>query len=132
MYSQTDELKHYGALGMKWGVRKNPSKAYTKAVRKKQQLDTESAKVSLKAAKAQSKATKKLYKARDEDDRQLALTQQHKADQLAIKAAKLRDKGTKWTRQMDKTFAAYNINRVPKKTILGGKKYVYELTKKSS
>lgn len=33
------QLCHYGVLGMKWGVRKNPSKAYVKATRKKQRLD---------------------------------------------------------------------------------------------
>ena len=33
------ELYHYGVKGMKWGVRKNPAKAYAKAVRKKRKLD---------------------------------------------------------------------------------------------
>lgn len=33
------ELRHYGVLGMKWGVRKNPVKAYAKASKKKKKLE---------------------------------------------------------------------------------------------
>jgi chromosome segregation ATPase len=38
-YHHTDELKHYGVKGMKWGVRKNPVKAYAKSKRKQLNLD---------------------------------------------------------------------------------------------
>lgn len=33
------ELMHYGVLGMKWGVRKNPARAYVKAHKKLRRLE---------------------------------------------------------------------------------------------
>ena len=33
------ELRHYGVLGMKWGIRKDPHAAYEKASAKKRKLD---------------------------------------------------------------------------------------------
>lgn len=36
-----NELMHYGVLGMKWGVRKDPSKTYAKVARKLNKLHDE-------------------------------------------------------------------------------------------
>lgn len=64
-----NELTHYGVKGMKWGVRRNPSRAYRKASTKANKLReksdeayTASRKAEMKAAKATSKYTKAKYK----------------------------------------------------------------------
>ena len=41
---QNNELKHYGVIGMKWGVRKNPAKAYAKSTKKRKKLESKYAK----------------------------------------------------------------------------------------
>lgn len=34
-----NELKHYGVLGMRWGIRRNKSKAFRKASKKANRLE---------------------------------------------------------------------------------------------
>lgn len=53
-----NELKHYGVKGMKWGVRKNPAKAYSKASRKLNKLNRHVEKKERKMNKKIAKADK--------------------------------------------------------------------------
>lgn len=59
----TSELMHYGVLGMKWGIRKNPDKAYAKASSKLRKLDKKLTKKNAKTSKLLLKASKKMNKA---------------------------------------------------------------------
>ena len=55
-----NEVCRYGVLGMRWGVRKNPAKAYAKASRKDDRLDQKSIKKGLESAKLSNKHNKRI------------------------------------------------------------------------
>lgn len=127
---QGEEIKHYGVLGMKWGVRKNPSKAYYKARKKKDRLEKKSVGLNLKSAKIRSKALKKSAKATNEKQYQKARKLEFKANKLAILSAKYQRKGLKWTKSMEKVFRDYDVRALSSSEIAAGKKYFYSVTKK--
>ena len=99
---KNNELYHYGVLGMKLGVHKNPKQATADKYQRK-------------ADKDQTKANK--YKVKYE---------QRQADESAAKAryAKAQRKAEKWTRAMNKTFAGMDVNNLPDTTVNAGKNYV--------
>lgn len=140
-YETSDELCHYGVLGMKLGVRRGRyNKAYGKAVRKRQKLEDRSAKLQIKANKKLLKASKRLSTATRNSKMMKAFKVQAKGNKLALKSSKLKKKALKWQKKMDKVFAGYDIKTIPKKTIKIGKDFIdilrngnygYEVTKRS-
>ena len=106
-----DELTHYGVLGMKWGVRKDASRAYGKAVQKKNNLKKKEVDYNLKSAKIRQKAFKKETKATSQKQYDKAKKLEFKANKYALKSAKYQEKGLKWVKAMDKTFRDYKVQK---------------------
>lgn len=107
-------LMHYGVLGMKWGVRKDPRKTYGKAVKKLRKLNKKASDYSLTSAEKRKKIAKqerKLLKGRLSDKKATKL-QKIKLEYAKIdqKAAQYKIKGDKWLKSMDKTFKNIDIN----------------------
>lgn len=127
-------LEHYGVLGMKWGVRRNPQRAYSKSISKLGTLDKKASKKRFKAEKALSKGEKKLYKAEITGNTRKynKLTRQGrklrgKAAKFNYKAAKYEKRARKWVNRMNKTFEGVKISDVSAEQLSLGKRYSLEL-----
>lgn len=163
-----EDIQHYGVLGMKWGVRHDPARAYAKATAKQETLNRKvsttrdkhlktkskankgvSIKYQKKQAKAdrlQSKADKKKYglftnatkaaKLQVKADRAQYKANKYKsryekrnakASKATGKYARARRKAERWTREMEKTFNGYDVNKLSEQHISAGEKFIKKI-----
>lgn len=127
---QSGTVCHYGVLGMKWGVRKNPSKAFGQASQKADRLNRRVDRAVAKVSRKEKKLARvnKSYTGigfagvRDVGH---ASANYYKAQKKLLKR---QNKAKKWIGTMEQTFANTKVSEISQKDLARGKQYIYMLT----
>lgn len=127
-----DELMHYGVLGMKLGVRRNPSKAFSKAIRKADKLNENIDRAQTKVEKKTAKRDKvaKRYAGwgfAGRGDVAAATQRLYKAEKKLKK--KRTKRAQKWRSNMQKTFADVDVKSIDSEVLSRGREYIDMLKK---
>lgn len=124
----TDELEHYGVIGMKWGVRKDPQTAYNKSGEKLKKLDTKVTKGTTKAQKKLEKAWSKTNKAQRAllfkgVKKWRAAGQTNRALKSYAKVQSDTSKAMRWQKAREKAFKNTTVSNLNPEYEKLGKKY---------
>ena len=125
----TDELYHYGVLGMKYGVKRNPGAAYTKATSKSSRLVNQYINKSSRANSYNENARSRERRYITEIGRGVTERQIKKAVKLDHKAEKARKKAVNWNKKISKAFKNADVSKIDNSVVDAGRKTVNEFNK---
>lgn len=110
-----ESIEHYGVLGMKWGIHKDPQRAYERANQKLSKLDKKVVRADQKVAKAQMRSVSKQARANSallfkKSKSRSAAKAIRKANQAHLKVQKKAAKAERWYKAMENVFRNVDVS----------------------
>lgn len=121
------ELEHYGVLGMRWGYRKDPDRAYKKSMKKLKKLDRISTKTGRKAYRLEKKADKESKKKKPGSAIKKTLRRRKKASRYSERSLRYTKKAIRWVKEMDDVFANTELSSITESELNLGRYYCMKL-----